>query len=99
MVVIPSVEEEDVRRSHRERNRLVRERTAHINRIRGLLFGQGIRGINVKKDYKTLATAALVTVDGRPLPALAKTSRPEDQEADRETGPGPGADRRGRARA
>jgi transposase len=68
MVVIPSVEEEDIRRSHRERDRLVRERTAHINRIRGLLFGQGIRGVNVKKDYKTLATAALVTGDGRPLP-------------------------------
>ncbi len=30
MVVIPSVEEEDLRRSHRERDRLVRERTAHI---------------------------------------------------------------------
>ena len=68
MVVIPSVEEEDVRRSHRERDRLVRERTAHINRIKGLLFGQGIRGINVKKDYKVLAPAALVTADGRPLP-------------------------------
>ncbi len=49
-------------------NRLVRERTAHINRIKGLLFGQGIRGINVKSRYKTLAPAALVTGDGRPLP-------------------------------
>ena len=39
MVVIPSVAEEDLRRSHRERDRLVRERTAHINRIKGLLFG------------------------------------------------------------
>ena len=68
MVVIPSAEEEDVRRSHRERDRLVRERTAHINRIKGLLFGQGIRGINVKRDYKTLTPAALVTGDGRPLP-------------------------------
>ncbi len=37
MVVIPSVEEEDLRRSHRERDRLIRERTAHINRIKGLL--------------------------------------------------------------
>ncbi len=46
MVVIPSVEEEDLRRSHRERERLVRERTAHINRIKGLLFGQGIRGVS-----------------------------------------------------
>jgi transposase len=68
MVGIPSVEEEDLRRSHRERDRLVRERTAHINRIKGLLFGQGIRGINVKRHYKTLVPADLVTRDGRPLP-------------------------------
>ena len=68
MVVIPSVEEEDLRRSHRERDRLIRERTAHINRIKGLLFGQGIRGINVKSRYKTLTPADLVTGDGRPLP-------------------------------
>jgi len=68
MVVIPSVEEEDLRRSHRERDRLIRERTAHINRIKGLLFGQGIRGINVMSRYKTLMPAELVTGDGRPLP-------------------------------
>jgi transposase len=68
MVVKPSGEEEDLRRSHRERDRLVRERTAHINRIKGLLFGQGIRGINVKRHYKALAPADLVTGDGRPLP-------------------------------
>jgi transposase len=68
LVVIPSVAEEDLRRSHRERDRLVRERTAHINRIKGLLFGQGIRGINVKARYKSLVPAELVTGDGRPLP-------------------------------
>ena len=68
MVVIPSIDEEDLRRSHRERDRLIRERTAHINRIKGLLFGQGIRGINVKSRYQTLTPAALVTGDGRPLP-------------------------------
>ena len=68
MVVIPSVEEEDLRRSHRERDRLIRERTAHTNRIKGLLFGRGIRGINVKAHYKTLKPAELVAADGRPLP-------------------------------
>ena len=68
MVVIPSVEEEDLRRSHRERDRLVREQTAHVNRIKGLLFGQGIRGINVKSRCKTLVPADLVTADGRALP-------------------------------
>jgi len=68
MVVMPSVEEEDLRRCHRERDRLIRERKAHINRIKGLLFGQGIRGINVKSRYKTLTPASMVTGDGRPLP-------------------------------
>ena len=59
---------EDLRRSHRERSRLVREPTAHINRIKGLLFAQGIRGIKVKSQYKTLAVEKLVTGDGHRLP-------------------------------
>jgi transposase len=67
-VRVPSIDEEDLRRSHRERSRLVRERTAHINRIKGLLFGQGIRGINVKSQYKTLAVDKLLTGDGHRLP-------------------------------
>src|SRR4029077_7958741 len=65
LVRIPSIDEEDLRRSHRERTRLVRERTAHINRIKGLLFAQGIRGIKVKSQYKTLA------VDKRPEMVIA----------------------------
>jgi transposase len=68
LVRIPSIDEEDLRRSHRERSRLVRERTAHINRIKGLLFAQGIRDINVKSRYKTLAVDELVTGDGHRLP-------------------------------
>ena len=68
MVVIPNVEEEDLRRCHRERDRLIRERTAHTNRIKGLLFGQGIRGINAKSRYKTLKPSELVTGERRPLP-------------------------------
>ena len=68
VVRIPSVDEEDLRRSHRERDYLVHERTAHINRIKGLLFAQGIRGINVKRQYKTLHVDKLVTGDGHPIP-------------------------------
>ena len=68
LVRIPSIDEEDLRRSHRERSRLVRERTALINRIKGLLFAQGIRDINVKSRYKTLAVDELVTGDGHRLP-------------------------------
>ena len=41
-VQIPSVEQDDARRLMRERQRLIKERTAHSNRIRGLLITQGI---------------------------------------------------------
>jgi transposase len=43
VVRVASVAEEDERRVHRERGRLEKEVTAHRNRIRGLLFGQGLR--------------------------------------------------------
>ena len=102
MVVIPSAEAEDLRRSHRERHRLVGERTAHINRIKGLLFGQGVRGINVMRYHKTLTPADLVTGDGRPLPErlgreivreLARLAQVQEQiveiERDRDSAPTP----------
>ncbi|WP_334186337.1 IS110 family transposase [Novosphingobium sp.] len=68
VVRVPDVEEEDARRSHRERQRLVHERTAHINRIKGLLFGQGIRGIEPKLRATRIDFASLVTAEGRALP-------------------------------
>ena len=48
MVRAPSPEEEDRRRLCRERKTLVAERVAHVNRIKGLLFAQGI------SDYEPL---------------------------------------------
>jgi len=68
IVRVPSVEEEDARRSHRERQRLVRERTGHINRIKGLLFAQGIRDIKPKLRRTRIDFAALKTAEGHPLP-------------------------------
>jgi transposase len=68
IVRVPSIEEEDARRSHRERQRLVRERTGHINRIKGLLFAQGIRDIKPKLRRTRINFAALETAEGHPLP-------------------------------
>jgi transposase len=68
IVRVPSVEEEDARRAHRERQRLVRERTGHINRIKGLLFAQGIRDIKPKLRRTRIDFAALETAEGHPLP-------------------------------
>src|SRR6266851_1592584 len=46
MVVPPTPIEEDSRRISRERATLLRERICHTNRIRGLLFGQGVHNYN-----------------------------------------------------
>jgi transposase len=43
VVRVPTPEQEDARRAHRELGRLGRERTAHINRIRALLVLQNLR--------------------------------------------------------
>lgn len=43
VVRVPSPEAEDARRSHRERERLLKERTQHLNRIRSLLALYGLK--------------------------------------------------------
>lgn len=47
VVKVPSESEEDERRLHRERGRLKKERTAHINRMKSLLVLHGVRPKNV----------------------------------------------------
>lgn len=69
MVRVPSVEDEDRKRRTRERGALVKERTRHTNRIRALLFGQGIRDALPLKPGFLDALGKLRTGDGRPLPA------------------------------
>jgi transposase len=66
-VQIPSVEQDDERRLMRERQRLVKERTAHTNRIKGLLLTQGIVGFDARADGADRRLDELVTGDGRRL--------------------------------
>jgi transposase len=64
----PSPEQEDARRLSRERDRLVGERTAHGNRIKGLLHGRGVREVEPRrKDFREQLARAC-TGDGRALP-------------------------------
>ena len=64
----PSPEQEDARRRSRERERLIGERTAHGNRIKGLLHGQGVRDVEPRrKDFRARLAQAR-TGDGRVLP-------------------------------
>jgi transposase len=44
MVKVPTPEEEDHRRLCRERKVLTTEKIRHVNRIKGLLFSQGVGG-------------------------------------------------------
>lgn len=63
----PSVEAEDARRLTRERKRLVVERGAHVNRIKGLLHAQGVRGLEPRDKGFRQALEQARTGDGRPL--------------------------------
>ena len=66
VVNVPSVESEDNRHLHRELTTLKRDRTRHINRIKGVLMGQGVR-LPVKGDFlKQIEEVRLW--DGSPLP-------------------------------
>jgi transposase len=67
-VRVPSVEDEDRRRQTRERERLITERTAHINRIKGLLMAQGVRDFMPLRPDAAERLIELRTGDGRALP-------------------------------
>ena len=71
VVQVPSLEQEDALRLHRELDCLKNERKAHINRIKGLLI---LHGIRLKGSLKGLL-GELDSVrlwNGKPLPAELK---------------------------
>ena len=68
MVIPPTPEQEDRRRTSRERAVLLQERVRHVNRIKGLLAGQGITDYEPLHKDRPAHLAALKTGDGQPLP-------------------------------
>jgi transposase len=72
MVVAPSPEEEDRRRICRERRSLIAERITHVNRIKGLLFAQGVSDYEPLRRDRRARLEALRTGDGRELPSHLK---------------------------
>jgi transposase len=67
MVRVPTPDEEDGKRIHREREHLVQDRTRLENRILALLATQGIRSRPSLRNWER-ELAALETGDGRKLP-------------------------------
>jgi len=72
MVKAPAPEEEDRRRLCRERKVLIAERVKHVNRIKGLLFSQGVSGYEPLRRDRRRRLDELRTGDGRPLPMHLK---------------------------
>ncbi len=81
MVHVPSPEEEDQRRVSRERKTLTGERVTHVNRIKGLLYSQGISGYEPLHRDRRKRLDELKTGDGRDLPVHLK--RQVSRELDR----------------
>ena len=73
MVKAPTPEEEDHRRLCRERKVLTSERVLHVNRIKGLLFSQGVSGYEPLRRDRRQRLDELRTGDGRPLPLHLKS--------------------------
>ena len=65
MVKAPTPEEEDRRRLCRERKVLIAERVRHVNRVKGLLFSQGISGYEPLRRDRRERLVTLQTGDGR----------------------------------
>src|SRR5215211_3707624 len=72
MVKAPAPHEEDRRRISREREVLTAERVQHVNRIKGLLFAQGIGDYEPLHRNRRERLEELITGDGRPLPECLK---------------------------
>jgi transposase len=72
MVKPPAPEEEDRRRLCGERRVLTNERVLHVNRIKGLLFAQGVSGYEPLRRDRRQRLDELNTGDGRPLPPHLK---------------------------
>ena len=72
MVKAPTPNEEDRRRISRERETLTAERVQHVNRIKGLLFAQGIGDYEPLHRNRRERLEELITGDGRPLPECLK---------------------------
>ena len=73
VVRVPCVAEEDARRLHRERDRLVSERVQHVNRIKGLCALQGIYDYNPLRPQAMARLEQLRTAQGGAFPPRLKS--------------------------
>jgi len=68
MVAVPTIDEEDAKRPHRERESLVGERTRIVNRMKAALVRLGIRGFKPELRRAPKKLDGLQTPEGLPIP-------------------------------
>ncbi len=68
MVAVPTIDEEDAKRPHRERENLVGERTWIVNRMKAALVRLGIRGFKPELRRAPQKLDGLRTPEGLPIP-------------------------------
>ncbi len=68
MVAVPTIDEEDAKRPHRERENLVGERTRIVNRMKAALARLGIRGFKPELRRAPKKLDGLRTPEGLPIP-------------------------------
>jgi len=68
MVAVPTLDEEDAKRPHRERENLVGERTRIINRMKAALIRLGIRGFKPELRKASVKLEFLRTPEELPIP-------------------------------
>jgi transposase len=80
MAIVPTMEEEDAKRPHREREGLVYEQTRVISRMKSALIQFGIRNFNPKPRKAIEKLDTIRTPEGRPLPPNTMAALRRDME-------------------
>jgi transposase len=80
MAAIPTLEEEDAKRPNRERDRLTREQTGLINRLKSALARLGIRGLEPGQRKTAKLLESLRTPEGQTIPPLTLAELGRDLE-------------------
>ena len=81
MVAVPTAEEEDARRMHRERKALISEQTKLVNKLKSVFAWLGIRGFKPHLKRAPQHLEGLLTPEGKPIPpnTLAEIRRAMDR--------------------
>ena len=80
MAIVPTMEQEDAKRPHREREALVHEQTRVVNRMKSALIQFGVRNFNPVLRKASDKVASVRTPEGKSLPTNTVAALRRDME-------------------